>query len=211
MIQKKSINLFQPQLLPKKEKVTLARLVLVAFIMLIFMVLWVFYSVFKVGELNKQYNQLVTKEQEAKETLSQLQAELGNKKQDPALLAKLSTLKAIMTNKQALHTKLTDPNKTYVAGFAQAMTELSIYHHNEISLSKVVIAQDEISFNGLAKNASAVPEWLAGFESSNFLSGKNFTFFKIFESEHKVTAFEISSNHANALPAKSSLKVKGSN
>lgn len=211
MIQKKSINLFQPQLLPKKEKVTLTRLVLVAFLILILMVLWSFFSVNEVESLNKQYNQLVVKEQEANEMLAQLQVQLGNKKQDPALLAKLNTLKAIMSNKQALHAKLTDPNKTYVAGFAQAMTELAKYHHNDISLSKVVIAQDEISFNGLAKNASAVPQWLAGFEHSNFLSGKNFTYFKIFENEQKLTAFEISSNHVNTSFSQPSLNINGGN
>lgn len=204
MNNKLSINLLQPELLPKKDKVTLTRLALLAFFILALMALWAFYSVKNLEELNNQYNQSTVEEQKNKDTLSQLQAELGKKKQDPALLAKLSTLKSIMRNKQALHSKLTDPNKTYVAGFAQAMTELSKYHHKEISLSKVTIAQDEISFNGLAKNASAVPEWLAGFESSSFLSGKNFTYFKIFESEQKITTFEISSSHVE-----SSSKTRG--
>lgn len=195
MNNKLSINLLQPALLPEKPTVTLTRLVVVSLIIFVFMIAWVFFSHFKLEKLSTHITHLTAQEEIHKATLAELQDELSNQKQDPALLAKLNTLKFLMKNKQALHAKLTDPNRTYVAGFAEAMSELAKYHHKGISLSKVAIAQDQMAFAGLAKNANAVPQWLAGFERSVFLSGKHFTHFKLFQNEQKITEFEISSRN----------------
>ena len=194
-----SVNLLQPELLPEQPSVTLNRMVLVWGLVLIAMLAWDQYSlhVFKVSEQRLATLNVTHKNNTA--LLADLQVEIQNRKKDAALEAKLATLKLVMRNKQALHARLTDPKQTYVAGFANSMTELSKYHHKDISLQQVVIEQNEMLFAGLAKNPEAVPQWLSGFEQSELLSGKHFKNFQLTENENKITAFTIGSTFESKL------------
>jgi len=98
-----------------------------------------------------------------------------------------------MLNKKALYKELTDPSRTFVTGFAAAMTELASLHHKDISLQTVNINTQDMTFSGLARVPEAVPAWLAGFENSTLLSGKSFIHFKLSENEDKITEFVVSS------------------
>ena len=97
-----------------------------------------------------------------------------------------------MANKEALHKELTNPNTTYVAGFAKAMNDLSNMHSANISLQKVVINHNEMMFSGMARTPEAVPAWLALFESSTVLSGKAFSHFSMQENDSNFTDFVVS-------------------
>ncbi|MBL4900179.1 MAG: hypothetical protein JKX76_11165 [Colwellia sp.] len=125
--------------------------------------------------------------------LASLTTQLTSRKVDSKLADKLATIKLLMSNKQALHGKLTNPNKTYVAGFATAMSELAQLHHQDIRLQTININNDNMTFSGLALTPEAVPAWLAGFENSLLLSGESFSHFKLSENEQHITEFMVSS------------------
>ena len=92
-----------------------------------------------------------------------------------------------------MHKQLTDPTKTYSAGFSSAMAELAALHDKNISLQHVNIGHGNMTFSGIARTPDAVPNWLSGFESSTFLSGKRFINFSLIENEQKLTEFVVSS------------------
>lgn len=194
---KLKINLLQPELLPKKKLVTLNKMMFSLLLVLCLMVLWAVITGQKEKSLAKQVDMLSAENDRQSEHLEELKEKLTQRRTDPALTAKLDTLKLVMRNKQALHAKLTDPNKTFVAGYANSMSELARYHHSGISLQEVFIQQDEMIFSGLAKSPEAVPQWLSGFQDSVLLSGKQFKNFKLQENENKVTAFTIGSTFLN--------------
>lgn len=193
MLGKYSINLLQAELLPKRPFVSLNRVVAVWLFLGVIMFAWGQYTSHQTQLTNKELTRLNIEKKNKTAQLADIQNLIQQRKKDPALEARVNTLKMVIRNKQALHAKLTDPNQTQLAGFANSMTELSKYHHKNISLQEVFIQQNEINLTGLAKTPEAVPQWLSAFEDSTLLSGKNFSNFKLYENENKITVFKIGS------------------
>ena len=201
MTSKYSINLLQAELLPVQPMVTLKRMLLVLALCALLMFAWVSYTQYQGENLAAQVSELKAQERAQKVKLAELELLINERKTDPVLVEKLDTLKLVMRNKRALHAKLTDPNRTYVAGFADSMTELANYYHSGIRLRNITIRHDDIIFSGLAKTPDAVPQWLAGFERSHLLSGKEFKHFRLTQNEQKLTEFTIGSSLSAASAA----------
>ncbi len=187
------INLLQAELLPEKILLTLPRVVMLWSLVLLLMVAWVIASNYTQRTLTTKL--IIVQQENARHSkqLETLTNELNNRKVSSQLVEQLDTIKLLMANKQALHAKLTNPNETYVAGFAMAMKELSQMHRKDIRLQAIHINNEQMTFSGLALTPEAVPAWLAGFENSLLLSGKSFGHFKLSENEHNVTEFVVSS------------------
>ncbi|WP_286270025.1 PilN domain-containing protein [Thalassotalea hakodatensis] len=190
---KYSINLLQPELIAKQPTLTLARVVSLWVFVFIAMLLWLTWSHYQLNDSKKQ----VAKSTLAKEALvtqqMTLESQVASNKADTALVEQLATVKLLFKNKQLLHQQLTDTSSTHAAGFSAAMTELSQYHHRDISLKQVTISGDYIRFSGVANTPESVPLWLAAFEQSTFLSGHVFSHFTLQENDQKLTEFVISS------------------
>tara|TARA_R110002050_G_scaffold297439_3_gene458912 strand:- start:326 stop:940 length:615 start_codon:yes stop_codon:yes gene_type:complete len=190
---KLTINLLQPELLPKKVLLTLPRVVLVWGFTLLIMLGWVLQTHYAQGTLQTQLTFLQQENSDYTNLQNTLTAQLSSRKVDRELSDKLETLQLIMKTKQALHTKLTNGSNTYVAGFAGAMGDLANSHHQDIRLMAININNDDMTFSGVALTPGAVPAWLAGFENSTLLSGKSFSHFKLSENEQHITEFMVSS------------------
>ena len=196
---KLAINLLQPELLPKRPLLSLARVVGLWGILLIIMIAWIIYSKISTDNLSQQYHQVNQQQAEQQKLLDQLQQKVSSNRADANLLTRLNRLKVVLANKKALHRQLTDQSRAYVVGFSSAMTELAELHHQSVSLAHVNINQGEIAFSGVAKTPDAVPQWLAGFESSTLLSGEHFTHFNLSENEQGLTMFNVSSTKAKSV------------
>ncbi len=194
MSKKYEINLLQDELLPKTPLLTLPTTLALWLVVLFILIIAGIYGQLQLNNIQNQ-NKLLSIEKSRKIVLQEeLTATLATHKADPALRAQLATLKTLINNKKVLYTNLTDTSKTYVAGFAQAMTELAKIHHKDISLQNIIISHDNISFTGIARTPSAVPYWMAGFRNAQLLSGKLFKHFSLSESKQGYTEFFVSSN-----------------
>lgn len=190
---KYSINLLQPELLPEKVLLTLPRVVLLWVTAFTIMLGWGIVTSFQHQSLQEKLTVLQKEKVKQDKLLANLTTQLTSRKVDSHLAEKLATIKLLINNKKALNEKLTNPNKTYVAGFAIAMNELAQLHHKDIRLQTININNDNMTFSGLALTPEAVPAWLAGFENSLLLSGKSFSHFKLSENEQRITEFMVSS------------------
>ncbi|WP_448565555.1 PilN domain-containing protein [Thalassotalea ganghwensis] len=190
---KLTINLLQPDLLPKKPPLTLTRVFLIWGIVLLAFVFWAIFSQVKVNDHSNKRSTLTKQHNQQQQLLDNLQQQVSENRADPKLLARLENLKVVIANKQALHKQLTDQSKVFVSGFSSAMSELAEHHHKDVSLEQVFIFQEQLSFSGMAKTPDAVPQWLAGFKESNFLAGKTFSTFSLNENELGLTSFQVSS------------------
>lgn len=191
--QKYRINLLQSELLPEQVLLTLPRVILFWVVAFMLMLGWGVVTHLQYQSIQQKLNVLQKEKVKQNKLLANLTTELTSRKVDSLLTEKLTTLKLLINNKQALHEKLTNPNKTYVAGFAIAMNELAQLHHQDIRLQTININNDNMTFSGLALTPEAVPAWLAGFENSQLLSGKSFSHFKLSENEQHITEFMVSS------------------
>jgi Tfp pilus assembly protein PilN len=190
---KYSINLLQPELLPKQVLMTLPRVILMWIVAFTLMLGWGVMTDFQYQKSKEKLIALQKEKAKQDELLTTLTAQLTSRKVDSKLVEKLGTIKLLINNKQVLHEKLTNPNKTYAKGFAIAMNELAELHHQDIRLQSININNDNMTFSGLALTPEAVPAWLAGFENSSLLSGKSFSHFKLSENDQHITEFTVSS------------------
>jgi hypothetical protein len=191
---KYTINLLQAELLPQTPLLTLTRVVYVWVSSLFVMLVWLSINQFNLYQADNLQNRLTLDQERQASKLVKLEAKLVKNIADPTLTLKLKKIKVLMAHKEILHRQLTNSSRTYVAGFASAMTELSSLHHNDISLQKVHINVDDMSFSGIARVPEAVPTWLSAFEGSTLLSGKTFHNFKLTENEQHNTLFEVSTS-----------------
>jgi len=194
MNNKYSINLLQAELLPKKPLLSLKRVVYLWAMVLVLMLMIMAIGQYKLINATKFSAQLKSEKTKKLAQQADLSLQLSQRKTDPALTEQLSTLKLLTQSKKVLHANLTDKSKTYVAGFAKAMTELADIHQANISLENIIISHDHISFSGLARTPESVPQWMAGFSQASLLSGKTFTHFKLTENKQHYTEFVVSSN-----------------
>lgn len=190
---KHTINLLQAELFPVEPLWSLKKVVMVWVLVAVVMMCWVLFNQQKLTQINNNYTQLNDDKTALNKKLTELEGELEAHRPDNKLKEKIDSLALILNNKTRLHEELTDTTKTQVAGFAESMTELSENHHRGISLSLVQINNDDMTFVGITKTPQAVPVWLAGFETSTFLSGKQFINFVMQENEKKQTQFAVSS------------------
>jgi hypothetical protein len=194
MMNKYTINLLQDELLPQKSLLSLKRIILLWSATLILMVMIIAIGQYQLSAAITKNVQLLNTQNQTALLQSNLSLQLSQRKPDPQLTEQLITLKLLINNKKILHENLTDVSKTYVAGFAKAMTELAQIHQKNISLQNIVISHDNISFAGLARTPDAVPLWMAGFKHASLLSGKYFSHFKLSENEQNVIEFVVSSS-----------------
>lgn len=192
-VEKLNINLFQPELLPEKVLLTLPRLAIAWGVVLLIMFSWSVKIHYTQNSLKGKLTVLRQENNSSTAQLDTLTAQLAARKVDSQLTEKLATIKLLLNNKQALHANLTNPNRTYVSGFAGAMDDLAKLHHQDIRLEVIHINNDNMTFSGLALTPESVPAWLAGFENSALLSGKSFSRFKLSENKENVTEFMVSS------------------
>jgi len=194
---KLSINLLQPELLPEKALITLPRVVGVWGIALIVMFALSYFTGIQVESLSAKNQTLSQSVKNNEKQVEMLEKQVAAKKADPQLVMQLDSLKLIMLNKKALHNHLTNKNLTNVKGYSSTMSELSQYHHRDVSLTNVQIDSQNVTMSGIARTPEDVPEWLTGFKDSPSFKGQKFKQFKLTENENKITEFKVSSAMAS--------------
>jgi Tfp pilus assembly protein PilN len=194
MRSKNSINLLQAELFPKEVLLTLRRVLLSWLSVILLMLVVAFTSQYHANQGAEQLTTLSKIKAKQEKVFADLGKKIEQNKPDTKTISQLATLKLVMANKQALYKELTNRKTTYVAGFAKAMTDLSTMHSENISLQKVIIDHDQLTFEGIARTPEAVPAWLTLFESSSVLSGKVFSHFSMTENDNDFTDFVVSTS-----------------
>lgn len=189
---KHTVNLFSKGLLPKQPLINLTRVLIAWIVILLIMLSWGGLSTQTFNSLTKDKQQLLNKKNDLTLAVKELENKIKSQHIDPVLEEKLTTLEGLIENKRGLYAHLSNAKEMYSVGFANSMSELAEFHHKDISLQHVNINSQGLTLSGLAKNPDAVPLWLNGFESSDFLSGQKFNEFSISENEENQTAFIIS-------------------
>lgn len=190
---KYTINLLQPELIVKPAFLTLAKVVGLWALLALAMIAWYVLNSYQFTNYSDHATRISLDNDAKKTQLNELEKAIKERKLDPRLQEQVATLNLVLENKQALRAHLTDSSQLSVAGFAEAMTELSNNHHRDVSLTRVLIQGQQMLFSGLAKNPNAVPVWLAGFEHSALLSGQRFSKMSLAENEQGYIDFSVSS------------------
>lgn len=194
MMNKHSINLLSDDLLPKADFLTLGRVVGLWGFVLVLGALATVVTSNGLSTKQDKYTQLVEEKDASDALLKNLEQQISSNRADSLLLDELEQLKTLVKMKSTVAKKLSDEVTDDAFGYASTMTALADLHHRDISLSRVAITDNEITFVGYAKDADSVPQWLSGLEKSDLLKGMKFNQFSLSESENKLTQFIVSSS-----------------
>lgn len=97
-----TINLLQPELLPKKVLITLPRVVAVWCVVFVIMLGWALQTHYAQGSLNARLAVLQQENEQHTDQQSMLAAQLSARKVDRRLSDKLETLKVMMNTKTCI-------------------------------------------------------------------------------------------------------------
>lgn len=194
MTQKYRINLFQDELIPDTPLLTLPRMLWLWLIVGLMMFGLASMLSYQESSLGSQAFDMQSQKRQQDEKIEELKLAMANHKPSAKLTAKLQTLQDLIANKKNVYGYLTNTEESYIDGFAKAMSDLALVHSRNISLTKISIDEQHVSFVGVARSADAVPAWLSKFEQSKVLSGRLFNHFELSENENNLIEFSVSSN-----------------
>jgi Tfp pilus assembly protein PilN len=193
-MEKLSINLLQAELIVKPPLWNLQRVVVLWFVSLFLCLSWWGLTDYQHQQKTAQLKAVTEENNRLKAEEEDLKSKINNNTVDPELEEKLNSLTLLMKNKKQVLKQLTDSSSTESVGFSMAMTELASMHHQDISLQKISVNDTDITFSGVARRPEAVPQWLAAFGQSVFLSGKTFSHLSLGQNKQKLTSFIVSSS-----------------
>ena len=191
---KHSINLLSDDLLPKADFLTLSRVVGLWLVVLVGSIMATVITSNSLTKEQSKYTQLVEEKDASDALLTNLEQQISSNRADGVLLDELEQLKTLVNMKSTVAKKLSDEVSDDAFGYSSTMSALADLHHRDISLNRVAIIDNEITFIGHAKDADSVPQWLSGLEKSDLLKGMKFSQFSLSESENKLTQFIVSSS-----------------
>lgn len=187
---KTRVNLYLPELKPKKEfltlKNTLVCWLVVSTVMLI--VSLVFSN--SVKQVNTQVNKLQRTVNSAKTTLTATQVQLEKKQDKTPFIKRIEQFQKEIEQKQHLLDLMLDKNQKAQFDYASVMRDLARYSNEQVWLSEFYFSGYDITLSGFANHGSALPVWLSDLEQSTYFNNKAFSLIE-FEQQKDVVLFNI--------------------
>ncbi len=190
------LNLYPEHLKPKKEHFTLTNVAIAWGVLLIAMV--GFYG-FNVYQLQQVENQLKVEQQtngQYQAQVEDLQVQLAKHKPSPAIQASIERLKTDLKLKRASLDAISNFDDEQQVGYSNILTALAELGRNDISLSSIIIKEQIIDLDGLARSPGVIPNWISQFKQQPSLAGRSFETISIGRNEQDIVTFELKSKRA---------------
>ncbi|WP_202436355.1 PilN domain-containing protein [Vibrio eleionomae] len=190
-----SINLYQDHLKPEKNYFTLANVGIGwAAIASVFLCIFAF-EYFHGVSLQKELKITQQTETQLKSERDTLKKEAVSHQPSPEKLAAISRLKKEIESKKASIGAVDTIEKSKQIGYSGVMAGLAKLSNKNISLSEIEIDNNQLNIKGFARNAEAVPAWIAEFKQELHLVGRAFEKMQIARNEKGIVTFELRTKH----------------
>ncbi|MDO6566685.1 PilN domain-containing protein [Alteromonas sp. 1_MG-2023] len=173
---KRTINLYQASLKPKKEKLPLSKVVRVNGAAAVILIL--ICVVLSTVESSKQSanDTLTASVVSIQKDIDSLALALKYKRDTQKLKDKLASLKVTLKNKEELFTYLEHGELSFDATqYGEVMDDLASQHNPNLWLTRISINTDIIKLSGRTEQPSSIPTWLKQLQQSPFFKGKSFS------------------------------------
>ncbi|MCG7498521.1 MSHA biogenesis protein MshI [Vibrio sp. Of7-15] len=185
------INLYPDYLRPKKNYLTLQNLG-ISWVAGIVLLMGVFgYLTWQSQQLEKELTAARTKVQTLDQELNALNKRLAKHKPLPARIAAVSRLKETIKLQETSLNAISGHDTSLQIGYSGMMQDLAKIGRNDISLTRIYVQGDMMDLQGLARNASVVPNWLQQFQSELHLVGRTFKKMSIGRDEQDRVTFSL--------------------
>lgn len=185
------LSFYQEHLKPKKNYLGLTTLVASWTLALIVILSWMGWESYQLAQLDSQTQQEQQKAEQLAAQLSDLNRRMSVHKPSPEKTAAVERLKRSITAQQASLSALSTLDERQQLGYSSTLTALANVAHPDIALTQIQINAQNVNFKGMARNAKAVPSWVALFQQQLPLVGRDFEQLDLTRDEHNILHFSL--------------------
>lgn len=175
------INLFDPQLRPKKARFTLAQLMQTMVAVLVLAAIYYGYAAYQLGELTRRADEMAARQATEQAKLARVSAEMPALQSPEQLEAELNNLQAQVDAQQQIMDTLEGGEMGNTAGYSAYMRAFARQSVSGVWLTGFEIVGDgvELSLNGGALKPELVPAYIRKLGQESVMRGKTFAALKM--------------------------------
>ncbi|MGI1999680.1 fimbrial assembly protein [Shewanella frigidimarina] len=193
---KTSVNLYTTDLLPKKQRLTFARMIqALAFFTAGCAVLYVV-GLWHVDELQKLNQQANSTKSRLTNQKTELEQKIALRKPNADLVAKVELEQQRLDLKKLLKDELSQRKTMISQGYSPMLTDLAAVADSNVWLSHITIEQQNtsaqrIEFEGYGRNPQSIPLWIDKLNTTSTLKGYAFSAMTMDRGETQPLAFKL--------------------
>lgn len=194
---KRTINLYQDSLKPKKERLPFSSVLLLNGAALIVMLVVVTALNFTLGAKQQKLSEKTRAIGQLNNEIKTLSAALERKRDTQSLQQQLERVNAKIENRKRLLAYLKSGELSFDATkYGEVMDDLANFHNQNLWLTSIDIDTQTIRLTGQTVAPSSIPVWLKNLQNSPFFQGKSFSSvqFDEVDGSENVKQFLISTN-----------------
>lgn len=192
-------NLYAAELQPNRDPLTLNLFAGVFGILLVLMVVGALLGRWYVAAQQTTAAELTAQNAQVQRHVKQLQEQLQQAQHDQQLLREIESLQEKIAQRRRLMTQLQQLTQASQASFAQVLTDLARVDSEQVWLTRIVLANYEMTLQGQTTVANALPQWLANFSNYSTLRHRHFGVFELRDENTGSLHFTVGSTAHNAM------------
>ena len=173
---KRTINLYQDSLKPKKERLPFSKVLLLNGAAIGVMLVVVIALNITLGAKQKKLNEKTNAISQLNSEIKTLSAALEKKRDTQSLQQQLEKVNAKIENRKRLLAYLDSGELSFDATkYGEVMDDLANFHNQSLWLTSIDIDTQTIRLSGQTLAPSSIPVWLKKLQQSPFFQGKSFS------------------------------------
>ena len=173
---KRTINLYQDSLKPKKERLPFSKVLLLNGAAIGVMLVVVITLNITLGAKQKNLNEITNAISQLNGEIKTLSAALEKKRDTQSLQQQLEKVNAKIENRKRLLAYLDSGELSFDATkYGEVMDDLANFHNQNLWLTSIDIDTQTIRLSGQTLAPSSIPVWLKKLQQSPFFQGKSFS------------------------------------
>lgn len=190
---KSRVNLYSATLLPPELRLTFAKLMTYVAGLVLLCILVGAYGYWQLGQSEQALQQASQQKQQLEQQKAALEAQIAARKPDPALVARVELESQQLELKQLLISELALRSALTSRGFAPVLKDLAQVSDARVWLSRIVINEQNVMFEGFADHPQSIPLWVGKLKTTNTLKGQAFSSMTMDRGDDKPLAFTLTS------------------
>lgn len=190
---KSRVNLYSATLLPPKQRLTFATLMVYTLGLLLLCMIVGAYSYWQLNQSEFALQQARAQKQRFDQQKLELEAQIAARKPDPALVARVDLESQQLALKQLLISELTVRGALTSRGFGPVLKDLARVSDTSVWLSHIDIDEQHFMFEGFADHPQSIPLWIGKLKTTSTLKGQAFSSMTMDRGEAKPLAFTLTS------------------
>ncbi|EOW2078774.1 MSHA biogenesis protein MshI [Vibrio mimicus] len=190
-VPQETINFYQDHLKPKREKFTLANLLLAWLALSAVLLLGYAGAGYQNYVVNHQWQELQTQNQSLTEQATDLRQQVASHLPSAGKVVAIERLKKEIAAKQQALQAIGQFDAAQQVGYSGVLNSLAQLARNDISLSSIALDAVQLNVQGLARDPAAIPNWINQFKQELHLVGRTFEQLKIGRNEQDMITFEL--------------------